>query len=177
MDVAVYAHAVSQYFKLFCSSRSVNVNRSNHRLLIILLQELSELNSSCCLTSTLETVKHYRQSKVYPLVDKLRQWLLALYRKYLDLKQDYRELRQKFSRVSQERSYYEERANNLSNENYRLRESAQDLSRVRRALGDEAVDDAIGWAKDREMAEALAPQGSQKPVIRTVQDRSDWEAR
>ena len=126
---------------------------------------------------TLETVKHYRQSKVYPLVDKLRQWLLALYRKYLDLKQDYRELRQKFSRVSQERSYFEEQAKSLSSENDRLRESAKDLSRVRRALGDEAVDDAIDWAKDREMAEALAPKGSQKPANRTVQDRSDWEAR
>ncbi len=126
---------------------------------------------------TLETVKHYRQSKVYPLVDKLRQWLLALYRKYLDLKQDYRELRQKFSRVSQERSYFEEQASSLSAENYRLRESAQDLSRVRRALGDEAVDDAIDWAKDREMAESLAPKGGRKPANRTVQDRSDWEAR
>ena len=111
------------------------------------------------------------------LVDKLRQWLLALYRKYLDLKQDYRELRQKFSRVSQERSYYEEQAKSLSSENDRLRESAQDLSRVRRALGDEAVDDAIDWAKDREMAEALASKGSQKPANRTVQDRSDWTAR
>ena len=65
----------------------------------------------------------------------------------------------------------------MSNENYLLRESAQDLSRVRRALGDEAVDDAIDWAKDREMAEALAPKGSRKPANRTVQDRSDWEAR
>lgn len=126
---------------------------------------------------TLETVKHYRQSKVYPLVDKLRQWLLALYRKYLDLKQDYRELRQKFSRVSQERSYYEERANSLSSENYLLRESAQDLSRVRRALGDEAVDNAIDWAKDREMTESLAAQPRREPVNRTVQNRSDWEAR
>ena len=127
--------------------------------------------------SRMESVKSYRQNKVFPLVEKLRGWLLALYRKYLDLKQDYRELRQKFSRVSQERSYYEEKANSLSTENYRLRESAQDLSRVRRALGDEAVDDAIDWAKDREMAEALAPQGSRTPANRTVQDRSDWEAR
>lgn len=127
--------------------------------------------------SRMESVKSYRQNKVFPLVEKLRGWLLALYRKYQELKQDYRELRQKFSRVSQERSYYEERANSLSNENYLLRESAQDLSRVRRALGDEAVDDAIDWAKDREMAEALAPQDSKKPVNRTVQDRSDWEAR
>lgn len=126
---------------------------------------------------TLETVKHYRQSKVYPLVDKLRQWLLALYRKYLDLKQDYRELRQKFSRVSQERSYYEEQANTLSAENYLLRESAQDLSRVRRALGDEAVDDAIEWAKDREMTEKLAAPNKREAANRPAQNRSDWETR
>lgn len=127
--------------------------------------------------SRMESVKSYRQNKVFPLVEKLRGWLLALYRKYLDLKQDYRDLRQKFSRVSQERSYYEERANSLSSENYLLRESAQDLNRVRRALGDEAVDDAIDWAKDREMAEALASKGSQKSANQTVQDRSDWTAR
>ena len=125
----------------------------------------------------LETVKHYRQNKVYPLVDKLRQWLLALYRKYLDLKQDYRELRQKFSRVSQERSYFEEQANTLSAENYLLRESAQDLSRVRRALGDETVDDAIEWAKDREMNEKLAAPTKLEAANRPAQNRSDWETR
>ena len=126
---------------------------------------------------TLETVKHYRQSKVYPLVDKLRQWLLALYRKYLDLKQDYRELRQKFSRVSQERSYYEEKANALSHENYLLHESDRDLKRVRRALGDETVDDAIEWAREQEMAENLAsPTGKEQPK-RSSQNRSDWDAR
>jgi predicted nuclease with TOPRIM domain len=125
----------------------------------------------------LETVKHYRQNKVYPLVEKLRQWLLALYRKYLDLKQDYRELRQKFSRVSQERSYYEEQANTLSAENYLLRESAQDLSRVRRALGDETVDDAIEWAKDREMTEKLAAPTKREAANRPAQNRSDWETR
>ena len=125
----------------------------------------------------LETVKHYRQSKVYPLVDKLRQWLLALYRKYLDLKQDYRELRQKFSRVSQERSYYEEKANALSHENYLLHESDRDLKRVRRALGDETVDDAIEWAREQEMAENLAsPTGKEQPK-RSSQNRSDWDAR
>ncbi len=126
---------------------------------------------------TLETVKHYRQSKVYPLVDKLRQWLLALYRKYLDLKQDYRELRQKFSRVSQERSYYEEKANALSHENYLLHESDRDMKRVRRALGNETVDDAIEWAKEQEMAENLAsPTGKEQPK-RSPQNRSDWDAR
>ena len=125
----------------------------------------------------LETVKHYRQNKVYPLVDKLRQWLLALYRKYLDLKQDYRELRQKFSRVSQERSYFEEQANTLSAENYLLRESAQDLSRVRRALGDETVDDAIEWAKDREMTEKLAAPTKREAANRPAQNRSDRETR
>lgn len=127
--------------------------------------------------SRMESVKSYRQNKVFPLVEKLRGWLLALYRKYLDLKQDYRDLRQKFSRVSQERSYYEERANSLSSENYLLRESAQDLNRVRRALGDEAVDDAIDWAKDLEMTESLAAQPRREPVNRTVRDRSDWTAR
>ena len=127
--------------------------------------------------SRMESVKSYRQNKVFPLVEKLRGWLLALYRKYQELKQDYRELRQKFSRVSQERSYYEEKANALSHENYLLHESDRDLKRVRRALGDETVDDAIEWAREQEMAENLAsPTGKEQPK-RSSQNRSDWEAR
>ena len=127
--------------------------------------------------SRMESVKSYRQNKVFPLVEKLRGWLLALYRKYQELKQDYRELRQKFSRVSQERSYYEEKANALSHENYLLHESDRDLKRVRRALGDEMVDDAIEWAREHEMAENLAsPTGKEQPK-RSSQNRSDWEAR
>ena len=127
--------------------------------------------------SRMESVKSYRQNKVFPLVEKLRGWLLALYRKYQELKQDYRELRQKFSRVSQERSYYEEKANALSHENYLLHESDRDLKRVRRALGDETVDDAIEWAREQEMAENLAsPTGKEQPK-RSSLNRSDWEAR
>ena len=127
--------------------------------------------------SRMESVKSYRQNKVFPLVEKLRGWLLALYRKYQELKQDYRELRQKFSRVSQERSYYEEKANALSHENYLLHESDRDLKRVRRALGDETVDDAIEWAREQEMAENLAsPTGKEQPK-RSSQNRSDWDAR
>ena len=127
--------------------------------------------------SRMESVKSYRQNKVFPLVEKLRGWLLALYRKYQELKQDYRELRQKFSRVSQERSYYEEKANALSHENYLLHESDRDLKRVRRALGDETVDDAIEWAREQEMAENLAsPTGKEQPK-RSSQNRSAWDAR
>ena len=127
--------------------------------------------------SRMESVKSYRQNKVFPLVEKLRGWLLALYRKYQELKQDYRELRQKFSRVSQERSYYEEKANALSRENYLLHESDRDMKRVRRALGNETVDDAIEWAKEQEMAENLAsPTGKEQPK-RSPQNRSDWDAR
>ena len=127
--------------------------------------------------SRMESVKSYRQNKVFPLVEKLRGWLLALYRKYQELKQDYRELRQKFSRVSQERIYFEEKANALSHENYLLHESDRDLKRVRRALGDETVDDAIEWAREQEMAENLAsPTGKEQPK-RSSQNRSDWTAR
>ena len=127
--------------------------------------------------SRMESVKSYRQNKVFPLVEKLRGWLLALYRKYQELKQDYRELRQKFSRVSQERSYYEEKANALSHENYLLHESDRDLKRVRQALGDETVDDAIEWAREQEMADNLASPTGKEQSKRSSQNRSDWDAR
>ena len=141
------------------------------------VQDVEELIDAEAAGSRMESVKSYRQNKVFPLVEKLRGWLLALYRKYQELKQDYRELRQKFSRVSQERSYYEEKANALSHENYLLHESDRDLKRVRRALGDETVDDAIEWAREQEMAENLAsPTGKEQPK-RSSQNRSAWDAR
>ena len=126
---------------------------------------------------TLETVKHYRQSKVFPVIEKLRGWLLAMYRKYLDLKQEYQELWNRYAREKRDRSYYEEKAHTLENENYALRETAQDLNRVRRVLGRKPVDAAISKAKDLETAEFLAEERNDAGRKRAGQNRSDWGAR
>lgn len=126
---------------------------------------------------TLETVKHYRQSKVFPVVEKLRGWLLAMYRKYLDLKQEYHELWNRYAIEKSDRSYFEERAHTLEKENHSLRESAQDLNRVRRVLGKKPVDDAISKAKDLETAAFLAEERNDAGRKRTGQNRSDWGAR
>ena len=111
------------------------------------------------------------------MVDKLRKWLLALYRKYLDLKQDYQDLRQKYAREAKARDYYEERTWTLEKENDSLKGKSRDLDRVRLALGGETVDNAIEWAKDREMAEFAASSPRHGTVSRTGENRSDWDAR
>ena len=126
---------------------------------------------------TLETMKHYRQSKVFPVIEKLRGWLLALYRKYLDLKQDYQELRSRYAREKQNCSYYEEKARTLEGENCTLRETAEDLNRVRRVLGSEPVDDAISKAKDLEYTDYLAEKENEATRKKSGHSRSDWGAR
>ena len=126
---------------------------------------------------TLETVKHYRQSKVFPVIEKLRGWLLALYRKYLDMKQDYQELRSRYAREKQNCSYYEKRARTLEGENCTLREMAEDLNRVRLVLGSEPVEDAISKAKDQEFADYLAEKENEAARKRSGHNRPDWGAR
>ena len=110
-------------------------------------------------------------------MDKLRKWLLALYRKYLDLKQDYQNLRQKYAREAKAREYYEERTWTLEKENGSLKEKSRDLDRVRLALGGETVDHAIEWAKEREMAELAAYSPRHGTVSRTGENRSEWDTR
>lgn len=127
--------------------------------------------------AALETGKHYRSGKAFDVVDKLRKWLLALYRKYLDLKQDYQDLRQKYAREAKARDYYEERTWTLEKENDSLKGKSLDLDRIRLALGGETVDNAIEWAKDREMAALAASSPGRGAVSRTGENRSDWDAR
>ncbi len=115
----------------------------------------------------LETGKHYRETKAFPVVDRLRELLLSLYRKYLDLKEKLQEVMRRCSTAEQARDYYKEQNEALNVENYQLRKSAADLNRVRRAFGDETVDNAISWAKDRELDDAMAQSAAREAARRT----------
>ena len=126
---------------------------------------------------TFESGKRYREDKAVPAVSKLRKLLLALYQKYLSLKQDFQDLWRRCTSAERSRDYYKQQTETLSAENRELSKSAQDLARVRCALGDAEVDTAIEWAKDREMTEALAASASRDTPVRPPKKRSNRDAR
>ena len=126
---------------------------------------------------TFESGKRYREEKAVPAVSRLQKVLLALYQKYIDLKQRFQELWRRCTSAEQSRDYYKQQADTLSSENYRLSKSAKDLNRVRRALGDIEVDRAIEWAVEQEIAAEIAVQTEWETVNRSGKKRSDRDAR
>ena len=126
---------------------------------------------------TFESGKRYREDKAVPAVTKLQKALLALHLKFISLKQELQDLWRRCTSAERSRDYYKQQTEALSAENYQLSRSAKDLSRVRRALGDDAVDNAIEWAKDQEMVEATAVSERRKTVNRTGKKRYERDAR
>lgn len=105
---------------------------------------------------TFEGARKYRERKVVPLINRLQELVLSLYRKLQELKRDYFDLKRRFNRLS-------ERCDDLWNENRDLHEAAVNYARTKRVLGEETVDRAVARAKDAEAAEAWAELYGRKP--------------
>lgn len=126
---------------------------------------------------TFESGKRYREDKAVPAVSRLRELLLALHQKYLDLKQQLSDLWRRCTTAERDRDYYKQQTQALTDENHALHKSARDLDRVKRALGEEAVGDAIEWAKDRELAEEMQKSAHSEARNRRRFNRADRDAR
>lgn len=126
---------------------------------------------------TFESGKRYREDRAVPAVSRLQKALLALYQKFINLKQEFQDLWRRCTSAERSRDYYKQQTEALSAENYHLSKSARDLERVRRALGSEAVDNAIEWAADLEMADALSVPAGRNAPARSGKSRSDRDAR
>ena len=126
---------------------------------------------------TFESGKRYREDKALPAVSKLKKLLLALYQKYIDLKEEFSNLWRRCTSAERDRDYYKEQTHALSAENCCLHERSKDLDRVRRALGEETVNDAIDWAKDRELVEEMEQSARAEARDRRRFNRSDRDAR
>lgn len=85
-----------------------------------------------------QSAKKYRK-RILPLIQKLRELAMSLYRRLQDMTKSYDRLFWKYHDVCDSNE-------TLRQENNRLRVDAEDLSRVKKVLGDEAVDDAIDQA-------------------------------
>ena len=126
---------------------------------------------------TFESGKRYREDKAVPAVSRLKKLLLALYQKYIDLKEEFSDLWRRCTSAERDRDYYKEQTHALSAENCCLHERSKDLDRVKRALGEETVNDAIDWAKDRELVEEMEQSARAEARERRRFNRSDRDAR
>ena len=85
--------------------------------------------------------------KMFDLIDRLKQMLLKMIVKYMELKGDYDMLSNRYSRAMQERAQYVSRFDALVTENNQLKKENREYRLLRRVFGDEQIDQALTTAK------------------------------
>lgn len=100
----------------------------------------------------LERAKTYREEKALPLIRKLKGLLLSMYRTVIDLRQKLDDLKRTLRRTVTDRDFYKKHYEEEHAKNGELQEAAEDLSRVKRALGQEQIDAVISMERERDAA-------------------------
>ena len=95
----------------------------------------------------LMSAKSYMTKLVQPLIDRLKQMLLKMIVKYMELKGDYDMLSNRYSRAMQERAQYGSRIDALVAENNQLKKENREYRLLRKVFGDEPIDQALSRAK------------------------------
>lgn len=110
---------------------------------------------------SMERAKTYREEKALPLVRKLKDMLLSMYRIVIDLRQKLNDLQRTLRSTTRDRDFYKTHYEEEHAKNSDLQEAAADLGRVRRALGPEQIDSVISMERERDAtmeAERLAAE-------------------
>ena len=100
----------------------------------------------------LESAKSYREHKIMPLVQKLKEKFLGLYRTILDLKKRLESLQKSLSKAERDRDHYKSKFEQEQEKTALLQEDATDLSRVKRALGPDKINSVIAFERERDAA-------------------------
>ncbi len=124
----------------------------------------------------LESAKSYREHKIMPLVQKLKEKFLGLYRTILDLKERLEKLQRSLSKAERDRDYFKEKFEKEQTKNSELLEDATDLHRVRRALGSERIDGIIA-AERRRDAEVEVQRKAAELQRKQLRRKHDRDAR
>jgi len=95
----------------------------------------------------LMSAKSYMTKLVQPLIDRLKQMLLKMIVKYMELKGDYDMLSNRYSRAMQEKAQYGSRIDALVTENDQLKKENREYRLLRKVFGDEQIDQALARAK------------------------------
>ena len=120
----------------------------------------------------LESAKTYREKKAKPVYEKIITVLRDLYKQFKDLIRKYNRLVTLYNTKSENYDRLEGRCRWLEDENEqmsgRLRTVERDLSRVRRVLGDAAIDDALSTV------EQLEREADHREKLLAQQRRASW---
>ena len=121
----------------------------------------------------LESAKSYREHKIMPLVQKLKEKFLGLYRTILDLKKRLESLQKRLSKAERDRDHYKSKFEQEQEKTALLQEDAADLSRVKRALGPDKINSVIAFERERDAAREaeLAELERQRKLARKSHDR------
>ena len=121
----------------------------------------------------LESAKGYREHKIMPLVQKLKEKFLGLYRTILDLKKRLESLQKSLSKAERDRDHYKSKFEQEQEKTALLQEDAADLSRVKRALGPDKINSVIAFERERDAAREaeLAELERQRKLARKSHDR------
>ena len=124
----------------------------------------------------LESAKSFREKKIMPLISKLKDKFLGLYRTIIDLKKQMENLQRRLSRAERDRDYYKGQLDKEKEKSADLLEDARDLMRVKRALGPEKINAVITVERDRDAARA-AEQAELERQRKLARKRYERDAR
>ena len=108
-----------------------------------------------------------------PLVQKLKEKFLGLYRTILDLKKRLESLQKSLSKAERDREHFKSKFEQEQEKTALLQEDAADLSRVKRALGSDKINSVIAFERERDAAREaeLAELERQRKLARKSHDR------
>ena len=98
----------------------------------------------------LESAKGYREKKAKPLLERIVKVLRSVYHAFLNLRNDYDRLQQRFSRECAKTARMGDQIDELADENKILRGIVADFDRVKKALGKDKVEAAVESVKQEE---------------------------
>ena len=121
----------------------------------------------------LESAKSFREKKIMPLINKLKDKFLGLYRKIIDLQKELEKLQKRLSKAERDRDHFKSKFEQEQEKTALLQEDAADLSRVKRALGPDKINSVIAFEREREAAREaeLAELERQRKLARKSHDR------
>ena len=111
-----------------------------------------------------------------PLVQKLKEKFLGLYRMILDLKKRLESLQKSLSRAERDRDHFKDQLEKEKEKSADLLEDARDLMRVKRALGPEKIDAVITVERNCDAARA-AEQAELERQKKLARKRHERDAR
>ena len=100
----------------------------------------------------LESAKSFREKKIMPLINKLKDKFLGLYRKIIDLQKELEKLQKRLSKAERDRDHFKSKFEQEQEKTALLQEDAADLSRVKRALGPDKINSVIAFERERDAA-------------------------